>query len=303
MEDPSVYSDLKIDSNKSTDVSKLRQDWKRLPTPDFVETYNLNEPHVEQMVLSGLIIPKTYNEMVDVQDWLDDYNLVAEANKWKDEEKFDYLIAFLSGPPLIWFKRMRRNPEFKWNIFCAEIVKRFSNTCDTLMAETKIMCRKQRVDETFNSYWEEKLNLIEKLTPQKSMKEKMNLLMNGLKESLYSNVIHDYLSKQFESIDELYLMIKLRDDATNFSFEKPHKRVKFNEWTENEYELENDKIEMLTQAIDELSLNLNQQNEDEMIRFQNISNSQWKQSTNEFPHLRNDYGIRQSEVHTLTCWK
>ena len=171
------------------------------------------------------------------------------------------------------------------------------------MAETKIMCRKQKVDETFNSYWEDKFNLIEKLTPQKSIKEKMNLLLNGLKESLYSNVIHDCLSKQFESIDELYLMIKLRDDATNFSFEKPRKRIKFTKWTENWNGLEKDRIELLTQAIDELALNLNQQNEEDMSRIYERSQQRRQQRINEFPEMRNDYGIRQPEVHTLTCWK
>ena len=324
LEDPTVYSELRVDSRRSSVTERDNRARIDLPTPAYEDPIEINRPNVRQMVLSGMIIPKTFDGTGDVRAWLEDYDLVAEANKWKDEEKFNFLIVFLSGPSLIWFRRMKRDPQFNWIKFKEEIVKKNSNSCDTLMAETKIMRRKQREDETLNSYWEDKLHLIETLTPLKSAKDKMTLLVNGLKESLYSKIIYGYLARQPDSIDELYMTVKLRDDAYNFAPEKIQRRVKFDQSYDKDSEDEipgqrvtkkqDFKIDKLIKSVESLTVNLskdqqrrndwNRNRRDDWNRNRNQNRPQFQQSVIQAPtqNTGRSYERRSRDLKEVTCW-
>jgi len=118
------------------------------------------------------------------------------------------------------FNERRKNSNFKWNHFKEGLMAKYTNTCDTLMAAAKIMRRKQMKGEPFNNYWESKLQIIESNAKSMPENEKMTHLLNGLEETLYSKVIEKYLGSPPTSIEQLYKMIKLTNDATTFSMPK-----------------------------------------------------------------------------------
>jgi hypothetical protein len=183
--------------------------------------YDYPTPPLKQMMYGGLINPQIYDGNVDPQQWIDEYNYVADANMWNEDVKFKRLISCLEGAPRIWFfNERRRNPRFDWQQFREGLVQKFTNTCDKFMVQTRIMRRVQQKDENFNIYWESKLQLIEMYAPTMLESDKLAHLINGLEENLQKRVLQKYLSGRPQTVMELYNLIKVTSDAYNYTSSK-----------------------------------------------------------------------------------
>jgi hypothetical protein len=215
----SVYNETR--SNIYETEPKVRENPMFSPSaPSFVSNVNQQptEPAVRPMMIGGIISPETYDGTTDPRIWLDNYTFIADANLWSDNIKFLKLISCLKGAPYIWFSNERkRNPHFNWENFKEGLVSRFTNTCDNLMIQTKIHRRKQLRNETFQHYWESKLQLIEAIAPFMSFEDKKTNLIMGLEDSLLNKVLERYMTTSCDTLEQLFNLIKRAYDAINFT--------------------------------------------------------------------------------------
>ena len=196
---------------------------KSVPSiPDGISTPKYDEPSFKvknsSVIISDQLKPSIYDGTTDPRVWLNDYNFTAEANSWDESKKFNQLIGCLSEAPLLYFRNERiRNPAFNWKQFCEGLVRKFSNSCDGLLSQLRIQNRFQKPDESFNLYWESKLNLIEMLCPEMSNDSKIMHLFYGLNDSLFSKTFKKFKQNPPKSLDELYSMVKIQSDAIDIN--------------------------------------------------------------------------------------
>jgi hypothetical protein len=191
----------------------------------------IDRKDVNQIILGGIIAPRVYSGDSDPTEWVKYYEMVCDANLWDNDVKFKRLISCLDGPPRLWFINQRnKNPNFGWAEFKAGVITNYTNQCDALLTLAKIQKRVQLPRENYNSYWENKVNLIETYAPKMELKDKLDHLFNGLDETLQAKVINKYVNNYPNSIDEMYTLVKQAADALNFVTPKGNsnqRRVRF----------------------------------------------------------------------------
>jgi hypothetical protein len=219
LESPSVYEGFDLTGRPLASIPG-----DGISTPKYEQPNEELKASMNRLVYSGIILPERYDGSSDPQVWLDDYNDIAAANLWNENDKFMRLISVLDGAPKDWFRNERkRNPRFNWQFFSEGLVEKYTNRVDSLMAHTRIMQRVQGKNEDLNSYWESKLGLIERVSPFMTTSEKISHMFNGLKPQLCSKIISKYVGTPPESLEQFYVMCKRAEDA--YSFVQPRAEV------------------------------------------------------------------------------
>ena len=148
---------------------------------------------------------------------MEEYNYITKANGWNDETKFVRLVSCFDGSARIWFFNERRShPNMNWDSFVPKFPDKYTNNCDKILLQSKIMKRRQKKGESFDSYWDTKIYLIDSTVEYMKVKDKMNHLFNGLRTEIRDYVIEDYLESEPESVEQLYELIKIKTDAIEF---------------------------------------------------------------------------------------
>ena len=212
LDSPSSYGDLMRDPT--------RRPPPMIPDDTGISTPKYETPHEYRrmsQVMLGLITPEQYTGDTDPREWLAYYSDISDANCWDDDMKFKRLISCLKGSPLQWFRNEKmRNPDFNWQSFSDGLVSRYTNECSGFLSQYNVMRRNQGKNESFNSYWESKLSLIEINCPEMPEKEKVTHLFNGLNDELYNKVLNKFMSAKPEKIQALYEIIKKESDSMEF---------------------------------------------------------------------------------------
>ena len=222
-DDPELYADLLAPISDREEASRYvheeRSEASRfnIQTPDYaIPNVRGNETN-RQLNYGGLIRPNSFTGTTEPKNWLTEYEYIADANGWTTDGKFKRLVGYLEGNPRVWFfNERKKNPNFNWESFVQRFLDKYSNQCDKILVQTKISRVKQGKNESFDAYWDSKLQLIENSAPDMSTIDKMNHLFNGLEESLQNRVIEDFLREKPDSVEELYSLIKVKSDAINF---------------------------------------------------------------------------------------
>jgi hypothetical protein len=191
-------------------------------------------PSPRSQMYGVMVAPSPYNGESNPKMWLNEYEVIAEANLWNDDMKMRRLIGVLTGAARRWFLNQRMcSSELNWTTLKQGLIDRFSNSCDELMAQEKIMRTKQNKTD-FNLYWEDKVALIKSTSPHMTEKDVMTALINGLNKDLYPDVLKFLTIHPCNTLDELRNLIKNLSEVEHFvpekytNFNSNNRRVRFN---------------------------------------------------------------------------
>ncbi len=95
------------------------------------------------------------------------------------------------------------NPDFNWLQFRQGIKEKFTSTAESSTSIASIQNRKQTDNETFDSYWFGKLELIETKRPTLTTQDKIHFLIDGLKPNLQHRVMDKLITKPLDDIDQV----------------------------------------------------------------------------------------------------
>ena len=207
-----VYDDL-----RSADFDAI--------SPTRSNTQNVIEPTttVESFrppMYGTTINPKTYDGKTNPRIWLKNYELVAEANLWNDTMKLRRLIGSLDGAAYSWYINLTESiPSMTWSLFKEELIQRFTNALDdVLLTENIVKTRQKNTD--FDSYWEQKMNLIKMTSPGMSEKELKHHLLSGLNRELRNKVMDAMIVRKCDTASELRALVKEIIDIQNYQQEE-----------------------------------------------------------------------------------
>ena len=141
---------------------------------------NLQNPIIEMSVIH----PELFSgRNQDGYNWMERYESLAIANGWvTNANKINHLRAYLEHPVLGWFTRQNYDPAVtQW----AEVKDQFLRVYDPnysspLSLEIKLSSRVKTPDESFASYTQDMLQLINRTDPQMTEPKKLQLLLKGL---------------------------------------------------------------------------------------------------------------------------
>ena len=155
---------------------------------EVVHSVNAGKSTVVQM--NNILRPEVFEGTADqLDDYLEDFEYIANANKWSDEEMAQKLPAFLRGPWKKWY-RNQYGSSFcaSYNVLKKKLQKALIGSLTSEMRFDKLFERKQAYGEDFDNYYFEKLDLIDKVNPQMSDKEIVYHLTRGLAPHLVLEV-------------------------------------------------------------------------------------------------------------------
>jgi hypothetical protein len=127
-------------------------------------------------------------EEQDISVWIQDFEETVEAAGGDAETKRKAVVLYLSGDAKKWYRLTKVEGE-EWSTFRGKLVTAFTPASQQLKTLTKLMNRKQGVNELVQSYFYDILALCSKLNPQMNEAEKLLHLLRGLKPSLAQNII------------------------------------------------------------------------------------------------------------------
>ena len=143
--------------------------------------------------------------------------MVSKANRWDERAKVERLFTALEGPPESFFCHyIQEHPLVNWEMIKAEIIRTFPNTSDNFNSIASILNRKQGENESFDSYWFSKLELIDIKRPNLRNRDKIDLLIDGLKPTLKSKVMYKLVGRQVENLDEMREIVRETNDLVKF---------------------------------------------------------------------------------------
>ncbi|CAF1566645.1 unnamed protein product [Adineta ricciae] len=124
----------------------------------------------------------------DISVWIQDFEETIEAAGGDSTTKRKAIVLYLSGDAKKWY-RLTNVEDGEWSTFREKLVTAFTSASQQLKTLTKLMNRKQGVNELAQSYFYDVLALCSKLNPQMNEAEKLLHLLRGVKPSLAQNII------------------------------------------------------------------------------------------------------------------
>lgn len=145
-----------------------------------------------QLLLKGVQAIEKFTGAVDQDpsDWLQAVDELFEAGKIDKSDRRRLLLTFLGDDVKNWYRSEELSAEY--DIFKQQFIKAFTSSGYRLQIYSKIINRRQRLDEAVQSYYYDILSLCKKLNSEMTDNEKILHLLRGLKPSLLQQVmLHD----------------------------------------------------------------------------------------------------------------
>lgn len=123
----------------------------------------------------------------DPTDWLQKVDDIFEAGKVEKSDRRRLVVTLFGTEVINWYRSENLSSEY--DIFKQEFIKAFTSPGYRLKIYSKIINRRQRLDETAQSYSFDILALCSKLNPEMPESEKILHLLRGLKPTLLQRVM------------------------------------------------------------------------------------------------------------------
>lgn len=273
---------------------KIRLFWEFLPLSETnqhksnskIVSNNINMNN-KKLFFKPTIFSGGINERVD--SFLKTFNRAANINNWADEDKPQYLVAFLQGAALTFYD----NIESK-NLPWKELEKRFREEFEPIaqndMLRILLERRKQADDEPTVVFLNEVESLCRRIDSNMSEGELVRNIMRGLKPSIarYIGILDnnniDQLKKNIHKYEMLDFLITGETVKSPFEIKQSIINEKINQITKSK---ETDEIKKLNSEIE--LLKKNQEQFFEQINF--MSNNTQYQNNNKInnPFQYNQY--------------
>lgn len=169
-------------------------------------------PPPQHVVVGSFSNPRHFSgaEHEDVDEWLSDYGIIADANGWDERRSVQRMPLYLEGTAKIWYKNQfgRAVPET-----VEELVTKMKHAFSRYKPEVynfdRMSERKMTMTETPVQYAYEKLQLCQRLDSNMSEASKITHIVQGLEKS-YKQEVYDL---KFETVDELIEKLNAKAEA------------------------------------------------------------------------------------------
>lgn len=126
----------------------------------------------------------------DVEDWLEQFERVANFNQWSPQQKLQNAYFALEDGARTWFEN-REGKLRTWDEFCQELQESFANTDRRDRAQRLLESRIQKPNETVAMYVEDMARLFRRADPDMAEPKKLRYLMHGIKEQLFAGLVRN----------------------------------------------------------------------------------------------------------------
>ncbi|MDD9361718.1 MAG: hypothetical protein PV344_02180, partial [Anaplasma sp.] len=126
----------------------------------------------------------------DVEDWLNQYDRVANFNNWTPEQRLQNLYFALEGTAKRWFEN--HEPTLtSWDVCRSELRRTFATQHRRERAEDLLRMRTQGPNETVTSFVEDVLRLSARADPQATDERKLRILMRGVRDEIFGGLVRN----------------------------------------------------------------------------------------------------------------
>lgn len=134
-------------------------------------------------------VPKVFHGSIfeDVDDWLAQFERVANFNGWTDANKLRNVYFSLEDGARTWYEN--REPFSSWSEFCRSLVASYASPDRRERAERAIQSRIQMPNESVMMYVEDMTSLFRRADPEMTEDKKLRHLMRGVKEQLFAGLV------------------------------------------------------------------------------------------------------------------
>lgn len=161
--------------------------------------YTLQKPRVPSPFRGGLY--------EDVEDWLAEYEYVADFNGWDEVAKLKNVYFSLLDGARTWFQN-RKGLLTSWHEFCHRLRETYSSLDRRERAERALQSRMQMPNEGVATYVEDMVHLFTRADPTMPEDKKLRHLMRGVKEQLFAGLIRSPPRTVAEFLTEAVAMEK-----------------------------------------------------------------------------------------------
>lgn len=145
-----------------------------------------------QYVIQQPRTPKSFygEPYEDAEDWLDQFERVANFNGWNEQRKLHNVYFALEEPARTWFE----NHEAKmssWPEFRRELLATYVNIDRKERAEAALQARIQHPNESVAMYAEDMARLFRRADPSMTDEKKVRHLMRGVRQEIFAGLMRN----------------------------------------------------------------------------------------------------------------
>lgn len=131
-----------------------------------------------QVTIEQPRIPDTFHGEIyeDVEDWLDQYERVAKANRWSPDQKLSHVYFALADSARTWYEN-REGTLTTWSECRQQLLDTFSNNDRRDLAQQLIEVRIQKPNESVAMFAEDMTRLFRRADPEMPEAKKVRHLM------------------------------------------------------------------------------------------------------------------------------
>lgn len=157
----------------------------------FQPDLNINKINIKKnMAGHHNFSPGIFNGAQDecVLEFFENFELMAKANGWGDEEKLVYLPLYLKGSAYKLFKIMDSETKLSFEKIMLKFKDNFASYSRSKMLKNKLRNRKLKSGESVGEFWIDMIFLINETNKAMPESEKIDLILDALSPDYY-NVI------------------------------------------------------------------------------------------------------------------
>ncbi|XP_077528266.1 uncharacterized protein LOC144139914 [Haemaphysalis longicornis] len=136
--------------------------------------------------------PKVFygDSFEDGEDWLDQFERVANFNGWNEQHKLHNVYYALEESARTWFENHEATLT-PWNEFRRRFLATYACTDRREKAESALQARNQRPNESVTMYVEDMARLFRRADPAMSEEKKLRHLMRGVKQDVFAGLVRN----------------------------------------------------------------------------------------------------------------
>lgn len=182
---------------------------------------DMTSPSTTQVTVLNPQIPVDFhgNTYEDADDWLEEFERVANVNGWNAGQKLGYVYFPLQDGARTWFTNRVWS---SWDEFRRKFLDTFASTERREHAQRLLESRIQKPNESVAMFVEDMARLFHRADPDMSEAKKISHLMRGVKEQLFAGLVRspptsvDEFSKEAIAIERaLHLRYRQYDRLNN----------------------------------------------------------------------------------------
>jgi hypothetical protein len=202
-----------------------------LPPIPPIRDLHLVKPDFDREGRSKPIQPRAYDgKNMNLSIWLDEYETIARANNWNDDDKFNQLISCLSGNARIWYLDQTSIGFLNNWDQAREGLKRYFGDTNRMLTRSKLSKRVQERNEPVMDYVCDILSLCRVVDKTMTEEERADHIITGLKPSLQFSVLKKFNQRAPKSAAEVIQVIRGMEDAYAIAYSN---RDKYRQWQPN----------------------------------------------------------------------